>query len=181
MFSMQQMEEIARGLLESGRPFLWVIRAKENGEENKEEDKLSCQEELEKQGMLIQWCSQMEVLSHPSLGCFVTHCGWNSSIESLASGVPMIAFPQWADQGTNTKLIKDVWKTGIRLMVNEEEIVTSDELKRCLELVMGDGEKGQEMRKNAKKWKILAKEALKEGGSSHKNLKNFVDEVIQGY
>lgn len=66
-------------------------------------------------------------------------------------------------------------------MVNEEEIVTSDELKRCLELVMGDGEKGQEMRKNAKKWKILAKEALKEGGSSHKNLKNFVDEVIQGY
>ncbi|CBI36304.3 unnamed protein product, partial [Vitis vinifera] len=102
----------------------------ENGEENKEEDKLSCQEELEKQGMLIQWCSQMEVLSHPSLGCFVTHCGWNSSIESLASGVPMIAFPQWADQGTNTKLIKDVWKTGVRLMVNEEEIVTSDELKR---------------------------------------------------
>ncbi|RVW84389.1 Crocetin glucosyltransferase, chloroplastic [Vitis vinifera] len=131
--------------------------------------------------MLIQWCSQMEVLSHPSLGCFVTHCGWNSSIESLASGVPMIAFPQWADQGTNTNLIKDVWKTGARLMVNEEEIVTSDELKRCLELVMGDGEKGQEMRKNAKKWKILAKEALKEGGSSHKNLKNFVDEVIQGY
>lgn len=160
---------------------MWVIRAKENGEENKEEDKLSCQEELEKQGMLIQWCSQMEVLSHPSLGCFVTHCGWNSSIESLASGVPMIAFPQWADQGTNTNLIKDVWKTGARLMVNEEEIVTSDELKRCLELVMGDGEKGQEMRKNAKKWKILAKEALKEGGSSHKNLKNFVDEVIQGY
>lgn len=46
---------------------------------------------------------------------------------------------------------------------------------------MGDGEKGQEMRKNAKKWKILAKEALKEGGSSHKNLKNFVDEVMQGY
>lgn len=181
MFSMQQMEEIARGLLESGRPFLWLIRAKENGEENKEEDKLSCQEELEKQGMLIQWCSQMEVLSHPSLGCFVTHCGWNSSIESLASGVPMIAFPQWADQGTNTKLIKDVWKTGVRLMVNEEEIVTSDELKRCLELVMGDGEKGQEMRKNAKKWKILTKEALKEGGSSHKNLKNFVDEVMQGY
>lgn len=160
---------------------MWVIRAKENGEENKEEDKLSCLEELEKQGMLIQWCSQMEVLSHPSLGCFVTHCGWNSSIESLASGVPMIAFPQWADQGTNTNLIKDVWKTGARLMVNEEEIVTSDELKRCLELVMGDGEKGQEMRKNAKKWKILAKEALKEGGSSHKNLKNFVDEVIQGY
>lgn len=91
---------------------MWVIRAKENGEENKEEDKLSCLEELEKQGMLIQWCSQMEVLSHPSLGCFVTHCGWNSSIESLASGVPMIAFPQWADQGTNTNLIKDVWKTG---------------------------------------------------------------------
>ena len=59
--------------------------------------------------------SQVEVLSHGSLGCFVTHCGWNSTMESLGSGVPMVAFPQWTDQGTNAKMVQDVWKTGVRV------------------------------------------------------------------
>ena len=181
VLSKQQSEEIARGLLDSGRPFLWIIRAKENGEEEKEDDKLSCVEELEQQGMIVPWCSQVEVLSHPSLGCFVSHCGWNSTLESLASGVPVVAFPQWTDQTTNAKLIEDVWKTGLRVMVNQEGIVEGGEIKKCLELVMGGGERGQEVRRNAKKWKDLAREAVKEGGSSDKNLKNFVDEIIQGH
>ncbi|KAE8022884.1 hypothetical protein FH972_008645 [Carpinus fangiana] len=170
----QQKEEIARGLLDSGHPFLWVIRAKENEEEN-EEDKLSCKEE---KGMIVSWCSQVEVLSHPSLGCFVTHCGWNSTLESLVSGVPVVAFPQWSDQGTNAKLIEDVWKTGVRVTANEDGIVEGDEIKRCLELFIGVGDrKGEEMRRNAKKWKDLAREACKEGGSSYENLKSFVDEI----
>uniref|UniRef100_A0A2N9EWS8 Glycosyltransferase n=1 Tax=Fagus sylvatica TaxID=28930 RepID=A0A2N9EWS8_FAGSY len=176
-----QMEELARGLLDSGYSFLWVIRDTDrNGKEEKEIEKLSCREELEEKGMIVTWCSQVEVLSHPSLGCFVTHCGWNSSLESLVSGVPVIGFPQWTDQGTNAKLIQDVWKTGVRVNVNEEGIVESDEIKRCLELVMGDGEGGEEMRKNAKKWKELAREAAKEGGSSYNNLKAFVDEIEEG-
>ena len=180
VLSKQQSEEIARGLLDSGRPFLWVIRAKENEEEEKE-DKLSCVEELEQLGMIVPWCSQVEVLSHPSLGCFVSHCGWNSTLESLACGVPVVAFPQWTDQTTNAKLIEDVWKTGLRVMVNQEGIVEGGEIKKCLELVMGGGERGQEVRSNAKKWKDLAREAVKDGGSSDKNLKNFVDEIIQGH
>jgi UDP:flavonoid glycosyltransferase YjiC (YdhE family) len=176
-----QTEELARGLLDSGYSFLWVIRDTDrNGKEEKEIEKLSCREELEEKGMIVTWCSQVEVLSHPSLGCFVTHCGWNSSLESLVSGVPVIGFPQWTDQGTNAKLIQDVWKTGVRVNVNEEGIVESDEIKRCLELVMGDGEGGEEMRKNAKKWKELAREAAKEGGSSYNNLKAFVDEIEEG-
>ncbi|KAL4642847.1 hypothetical protein ACB092_02G049600 [Castanea dentata] len=169
----QQMEEIARGLLGCGRPFLWVIRAKENGEE----EKLSCKEELEQMGMIVPWCSQVEVLSHPSLGCFVTHCGWNSTLESLVSGVPMVAFPQWSDQGTNAKLIEDVWKTGVRVMVNKDGIVEGDEIKRCLELVVGDEERGEVIRRNAKKWKELAMEAANEVSSSYNNLKAFVDEI----
>ena len=85
----QQMEEVARGLLDCGRPFLWVVRTKENGEE--EEENLSCREKLEQMGLIVPWCSQMEVLSHPLLGCFVTHCWWNSSLESLVSGVPVVS------------------------------------------------------------------------------------------
>ncbi|KAA8527884.1 hypothetical protein F0562_035247 [Nyssa sinensis] len=175
VLSKQQMEEIARGLLESQRPFLWVIRETKNGE--KQEDKISCKEELEHQGMIVSWCSQLEVLSHPCLGCFVTHCGWNSSLESLVAGVPMVAFPQWTDQGTNAKLIEDVWKTGVRVTADEEGLVSSDEIKKSIEMVMAGEERGEEMRRNAKKWKDLAREAVKEGGSTDMNLKAFVDQV----
>uniref|UniRef100_F6I4D6 Crocetin glucosyltransferase, chloroplastic n=1 Tax=Vitis vinifera TaxID=29760 RepID=F6I4D6_VITVI len=77
VLSKQQSEQIARGLLDGGRPFLWVIRVKEN----EEEKTLSCHEELEQQGMTVPWCSQVEVLSHPSVGCFVSHTGWNEVIK----------------------------------------------------------------------------------------------------
>lgn len=173
----KQMDEIALGLLDSRRPFLWVIREKEN---EREEYRISFMEELEGQGMIVPWCSQLEILSHPSLGCFVTHCGWNSTLESLASGVSVVAFPQWTDQGTNSKLIVDVWKTGVRVRANEEGIVEGGELNRCIEMAMGGGERGDEMRRNAKKWRDLAVEAVKDGGSSNRNLMDFVEEVGGG-
>ncbi|XP_050208552.1 phloretin 4'-O-glucosyltransferase-like [Mercurialis annua] len=171
VLSKKQTEEIGTSLLSSNREFFWVIRENPN-------ELISCREELEEKGiMIVPWCNQVEVLSHPSVGCFVTHCGWNSTMEGLVCGVPMVAFPQWSDQGTNTKLIEDVWKSGVRGARNEEGIVESGEIKRCLELVMGDDEKGEEIRKNAEKWKLLARDAVKEGGSSDINLKAFVDEV----
>ncbi|MED6134214.1 hypothetical protein PIB30_035005 [Stylosanthes scabra] len=178
----KQMEEMARALLDSGHPFLWVIREKEKkkNKEEEEDGELSCREELEARGKIVSWCSQVEVLLHESLGCFVTHCGWNSTMESLACGVPMVAFPQWLDQNTNAKLIEDVWKTGVRVNRKEEEegvVVEGGEIKRCLDLVMGSGEKAKEVRENAEKWKRLAREAAKEGGSSEKNLKTFLQHV----
>eukprot|EP00258_Populus_trichocarpa_P011879 XP_002321086.3 crocetin glucosyltransferase, chloroplastic [Populus trichocarpa] len=183
VLSNRQMEEISRGLVQGGLPFLWVVRDEQNKKKEKEEDdQLSaCREAiLEKQGMVVPWCCQVEVLSHPSIGCFVTHCGWNSTLESLVSGVPVVAFPHWTDQGTNAKLIEDVWKTGVRVVANEEGIVEGDEIKRSLDLVMADGKTGEDFRKNAKKWKDLALDAVKDGGSSDKNLKAFVDEVGKG-
>lgn len=181
MVSKQQMEEIARGLLESRRPFLWVILPQlETGVEEKEENMiLNNMEELKRQGMIVPWCSQLEVLCHPSVGCFVTHCGWNSMLESLVAGVPAVILPQWADQGMNAKLVEDVWRTGVRLRTNEERkgIVESKELSRCLEIVMG-GESGEEMRRNAKKWKDLAREAVMEGGSSERNILAFVEDQV---
>ncbi|TKY47805.1 Crocetin glucosyltransferase [Spatholobus suberectus] len=175
----RQMEEVARALLDSGYPFLWVLR--ENYEKQGKEQELSCREELEQRGKIVKWCSQVEVLSHRSLGCFVTHCGWNSTVESLASGVPMVAFPQWSDQGTNAKLVHDVWKTGVRVddKVNEEGIVEAEEIRKCLEVVMGSGGEGQELRRSAKKWKCLARDAVKEGGSSDRNMRTFLDDVAR--
>ncbi|KAL2530161.1 UDP-glycosyltransferase 75C1 [Forsythia ovata] len=167
--SKQQMEEIAKGLIESQKPFLWVTR---------DANTLSFIKEVEKQGMIVPWCSQLEVLSHPSVGCFLTHSGWNSSIESFVSGVPVVAFPQWGDQPMNAKLLQDFWKTGLRLAAADGGIVMADEVSRCIEIVMGCGERGEDMRKQAQKWKNLAKDAVKEGGSSNVNLKVFIDQIV---
>ncbi|XP_074270898.1 crocetin glucosyltransferase, chloroplastic-like [Silene latifolia] len=176
-----QQEELARALITTHRPFLWVIREKDNkGKEEKqnknidEGDRLSCMNDLKHQGMIVPWCSQVDVLSHPSVGCFVTHCGWNSTLESITSGIPMVAFPQWTDQTTNAKLVEDVWRIGVRVQISEEEgLVKEEEIKRCLELVM----ESQEMKLNAKKWKELAVQASKDGGGSHMNLKCFIEDV----
>lgn len=180
VLSKHQMEEIAWGLLNSDRPFLWVIRESDDHDGKvKDTEILDCSEELEKRGMIVSWCSQLEVLSHPAVGCFVTHCGWNSTLESLVCGVPVVAFPQGTDQATNAKMIADVWKTGIRVSVNEEGMVGGDEMKRVLDIVTGDGERAENLRKNCEKWKELVREAVEDAGVSNSNLKTFVDEFPQ--
>ncbi|XP_010243149.1 PREDICTED: crocetin glucosyltransferase, chloroplastic-like [Nelumbo nucifera] len=178
----RQMEELASALIESGRPFLWVIRKNENAsEETKKEEEafLSRIEEQKREGMIVPWCSQVEVLSHPSVGCFLSHCGWNSTLESLVTGVRVVAFPQWTDQATNAMLIEGVCGTGVRVRAKEGEgdgVVEREEIMRCLDMVM-EGENGEEMKRNARKWKELAKKAVKEDGSSDKNLRRFVEEI----
>ncbi|KAJ0463622.1 putative crocetin glucosyltransferase [Helianthus annuus] len=176
VWSKKQKEAMAHGLLESNRPFLWVIKDKDREEAD---DEISYMHELKKLGLglMIPWCNQLEVLSHPSLGCFVTHCGWNSTLESMACGVPLVAVPKWSDQTTNAKLIEDLWGAGVRVTTNEEGVVEGEEMKRCIEMVMGGHERGEVVRGNVKKWKDLARKPMKEGGSSYMNLKAFVEEV----
>ncbi|XP_062000073.1 phloretin 4'-O-glucosyltransferase-like [Rosa rugosa] len=167
-----QMGEILHGLVDSGLPVLWVIR--KSGNEGGQETQNLINNTLKKeQGLIVPWCSQLEVLSHKSVGCFVMHCGWNSTIESLAAGVPVVGCPHFADQTTNAKLVEELWGTGVRARQNEEGVIEREEIKRCLEVVMGDGERGEEMRRNAQKWKGLAMKAVKGGGSSDDNLRNF--------
>ncbi|PWA65975.1 UDP-glucuronosyl/UDP-glucosyltransferase [Artemisia annua] len=162
--SMDQQEEISNGLLESGRPFLWVIR------DTDQAGRLSKIEELKEQGMIVDWCSQVEVLSHQAIGCFVMHCGWNSTIEALAAGVPVVAFPQWSDQAMNAKMIEDVWKTGVRMRKREVDgVVEGKEIDRCVEMVI----ENEEMKRNAKKWKGSAREALND---SESNLQAFLND-----
>ncbi|KAI3518586.1 hypothetical protein L1887_07391 [Cichorium endivia] len=166
--SMDQLEEIATGLLESRRPFLWVIRDSEQA------GRLSKLEELKKHGMIVDWCSQVVVLSNQAIGCYVMHGGWNSTVETLVAGVPTVVFPQWSDQPTNAKMMEDVWRTGIRVRRREEDgVVVGKEIERCVKFVMGD----EDIKKNAEKWRKLARQALGDGGSSTVNLQAFLNDV----
>ncbi|XP_054805355.1 UDP-glycosyltransferase 75C1-like [Prosopis cineraria] len=175
VLSKRQMEEIARGLIDSERPFLWPIR------EEKEQEKVSeYMEEMEGKGKIVRWCEQAEILSHRSLGCFVSHCRWNSSLEILAAGVPVLGVPQWGDQTTNSMLMEQVWKTGVRERVTDDgEIVGADEIRRCVEKVIRNPEKERDMRKNMARWRWreVSREAMKEGGSSNSNIRAFLDGI----
>ncbi|CAJ1779664.1 unnamed protein product [Sphenostylis stenocarpa] len=108
----EQIEELAYGLRESGSYFLWVVRESEETKLPKGFEKKS------EKGLVVPWCSQLKVLAHEAVGCFVTHCGWNSTLEALCLGVPMVAMPQEADQSTNAKHIEDVWKVGTKASVD---------------------------------------------------------------
>jgi pathogen-inducible salicylic acid glucosyltransferase len=118
------------------------------------------------------------VLTHEAVGCFVTHCGWNSTLEAVSIGVPLIAMPQWTDQVTNAKFIADVWKMGVRAVADEKEIVRSETIKNCIKELI-ETEKGSEIRKSALKWKNLAKSSFDEGGRSDKNIDEFVAALSQ--
>ncbi|CAI9108461.1 OLC1v1008050C1 [Oldenlandia corymbosa var. corymbosa] len=171
-----QMEEIGRGLVSSNCNFLWVVRSTEV-------DKVPNEliSEAEDRGLIVNWCPQLEVLAHEAVGCFVTHCGWNSTMEALSLGVPMVTMPVWVDQTTNSKFIVDVWQTGIRLKACESDgIVTKEEVEIVIKEVML-GEKSSELRNNALKWKELAKEAINEGGSSDKHIEEFVYDLMIFY
>ncbi|PON46706.1 UDP-glucuronosyl/UDP-glucosyltransferase [Parasponia andersonii] len=166
--SVKQMEELALGLKSTDLYFLWVVRASEL-------PKLPpnfAQDTAEK-GLILNWGSQLEILSHPAVGCFFSHCGWNSTVEALSLGVPMVGMPQWTDQPTDAKLMEDLWKVGVRVKVDENGIVGRDEIELCIREVV-KGKRSTEIRNNAKKWRNVALQAIREGGSSDKNIRQIV-------
>ncbi|XP_010475278.1 PREDICTED: UDP-glycosyltransferase 74E2 isoform X1 [Camelina sativa] len=163
-----QMMELAEGLRQSGHFFLWVVR-----ETEKNKLPRNYVEETGEKGLIVSWSPQLDVLTHESVGCFLTHCGWNSMLEGLSFGVPMIGMPHWADQPTNAKFMEDVWKVGVRVKADVNGFVRREEIVRRVGEVM-EGEKGKEIRKNGEKWKVLAREAVSEGGSSDKSINEFV-------
>ncbi|KAE8714456.1 putative Trichome birefringence-like 43 [Hibiscus syriacus] len=166
-----QMEELAMGLKRSGRNFLWVVR-------ESEQKKIPANfiEETSEKGLVVSWSPQLEVLGHKAVGCFMSHCGWNSMMEALSLGVPMVAPPHWTDQTTNAKFIADVWRVGIRAEIDGEGIIGKEEIERCIREVM-DGDQSEEMKRNAMNWKKSATDAVSEGGSSENNIIEFIAQL----
>ncbi|MED6135629.1 hypothetical protein PIB30_048419 [Stylosanthes scabra] len=171
-FTSEQMEELAFGLIATGFNFLWVITDLEREKLKKE---IFAEIHKDGKGLIVNWIPQLGVLSSNAIGCFLTHSGWNSTIEALCLGVPMVAMPQWTDQPMNAKYVEDVWKVGVRVKVDEDNgVVRREEIERCIRKVMGN-DHGKELRRNADKWRELAVEAVSEGGTSDNNINEFVN------
>lgn len=173
--SKRDLHEIARGLLASKVRFIWVLRPDIVSSDEPDPLPGGFLEESKGRGMVVQWCSQKEVLSHPSIGGFLTHCGWNSILESIWCGVPMLCFPLLTDQFTNRKLLVKDWRIGIgigELNSVSKEVVS----KRIEELVRG--KEGEEIREEVKKVKIVLESAISPNGSSTKNFDRFVSDLM---
>ncbi|KAF2298748.1 hypothetical protein GH714_026518 [Hevea brasiliensis] len=168
----KQMEEIAWGLKRSNFYFLWVVKISEEAKLPK-----GFAEEVADKGLIVNWSPQVKVLASEAVGCFLTHCGWNSTIEALSLGVPMVTLPRWSDQPTNAKFVEDVWRVGIRAKVDGDAIVKREEIEFCIKEVM-EGVKRNEMMKNSEKWRELAIEAVSEGGTSDRNIDKLVSQFI---
>jgi hypothetical protein len=159
----EQTAEFAWGLAAAGYPFLWAVR--DGGVlAGLPPDFLS---EVSGRCRLTTWCAQEHVLRHRAVGCFLTHNGWNSTCESIAAGVPMVCWPGFADQYTNSKYACEVWRVGARL----DDKVTREQVTRRVREVM-EGENA--VRGSAEMWKAKAEEAVCAGGTSYGNMQRMV-------
>ncbi|KAL0008662.1 hypothetical protein SO802_010164 [Lithocarpus litseifolius] len=191
-FGDNQVNEIAKALERAGFPFLWSLRRPppkggglafstehENLEEVLPEGFLDRTARI---GKIIGWAPQVAILSHPAIGGFVSHCGWNSILESLWFGVPIATWPLYAEQQFNAfEMVKEM-ELAAEIMLDyrteytdNQIIVTSEEIERGIKHLM---ENDSKIRKNVKEMTEKGRKALMDGGSSHFSLGRIIDDVI---
>nr|XP_011467653.1 PREDICTED: 7-deoxyloganetin glucosyltransferase-like isoform X2 [Fragaria vesca subsp. vesca] len=168
----QQLMEFAWGLANSKLPFLWVIRPDLIAGESAILPPEFVAETKER-GLIASWCPQEQVLNHPTVGGFLTHSGWNSTMESISAGVPMLCWPLLGDQRINCRYTCYEW--GIGMEISND--VKRDKVKKLVEELM-KGEKGKELKNKVMIWKKLAEDASSPLGSSHIALDNLVNQVL---
>ncbi|XP_023545103.1 UDP-glycosyltransferase 73C1-like [Cucurbita pepo subsp. pepo] len=192
-----QLIELGLGLEASKKAFIWVVRASNKLEKWIEEE--GFEERMKGRGVIIRdWAPQLLILSHPAIGGFLTHCGWNSILEGVAAGLPMLTWPLFSDQFLNEKFVADVLNIGVKVGAQypvmkmkeegeeegeEEEEgmveVRKEDVKEGIERVMGEGEEAEERRKKAREVGVMANKALEDGCSSHLNIALLIDDILK--
>jgi flavonol-3-O-L-rhamnoside-7-O-glucosyltransferase len=183
----EQLVELGLGLEASGKPFTWVIKAGKKFPEVEEWLAEGFEERVKDRGLIIRgWAPQVMILWHQSIGGFMTHCGWNSTIEGICAGVPMITWPHFAEQFVNERLVVDVLKTGVEVGVKgvtqwgheqKEVMVTRDAVEMAVSKLMDQGEAAEEMRMRARDFRLKARKALEKGGSSYNSINLLIQEM----
>ncbi|KAL6995463.1 Hexosyltransferase [Sarracenia purpurea var. burkii] len=192
-FSKTQLAEIASALEDTSCSFIWVVtkvlKTKKDVDQNEEwwlpegfEERLKDSEK----GMIIKgWAPQVLILEHPTIGGFLTHCGWNSILEGITAGVPLVTWPIIADQFYNEKLVTQVLRFGVpvgnedwKMWATEETpLIGREKIERAVRKVMSSGDEAMEMRRIAKQLGESAKKAVEDGGSSYNDLKTLIQDI----
>jgi UDP:flavonoid glycosyltransferase YjiC (YdhE family) len=137
-------------------------------------------------GFVIRsWAPQMLILNHPAVGGFVTNCGWNSTLESVSAGVPMVTWPRFADQFNNEKLAVEVLNVGVSIGAKDfgsgietHEVIAGEVIAESIERLMGDSEESDAIQKKAKDLGAEARSAVEKGGSSYDDVGKLMDELM---
>nr|XP_018630750.1 UDP-glycosyltransferase 92A1-like isoform X4 [Nicotiana tomentosiformis] len=186
--STSQMMALALGLEDSEKPFIWVVRPPIGfdlkGEFKSEWLPQGFQERVEKsnKGLIVKsWAPQLQILCHGSTGAFLTHCGWNSVLESLSQGVPIISWPLAGEQAFNSKMLMEEMGVCIELTKGVQSVIEKEDVKKVIDIVLSTSGKGKEMKEKANKIGISIREAVKEEkfkGSSVKAMDDFISTLL---
>ncbi|CAI9770647.1 unnamed protein product [Fraxinus pennsylvanica] len=170
--SSSQMDEIIAGLYGGGIRFLWVAQ----GETSRTQD--FCREN----GLVVPWCDQLSVLCHPSIGGFLSHCGWNSIKEAVLSGVPILTFPILLDQVPNAKMIVEDWQIGwkVKTIFEEENMINRDEIAQLVQRFMNlETRERKQLEKKVREIQQVCDTEFADGGSFQDNLDGFTKSILQ--
>ncbi|CAN6199424.1 unnamed protein product [Urochloa humidicola] len=182
--SAEQLREVAAGMKNSGHRFLWVVRAPlRDGErlfhprDDADLDALlpaGFMANTEGRGLVVKhWAPQVEVLRHRATGAFVTHCGWNSALEGVTAGVPMLCWPMYAEQKMNKVIMVEEAGVGVEMAGWEQGMVPAEEVEAKVRLVM-ETEEGERLRARVAAHRDAAVAACKAGGSSRAAFGQFL-------
>ncbi|TVU42924.1 hypothetical protein EJB05_09349, partial [Eragrostis curvula] len=186
--SLPQLVEVAHGLEATNRPFIWVVKPGNLDEFERWLAEDGFESRVGERGLVVRgWAPQTTILSHPATGAFVTHCGWNSVLECITAGLPMVTWPHFAEQFINEKLVVDVLRVGVPVGVKDAAqwgvemdavAATREDVEKAVAAVMDGGEEAEERRPRATELGRKAREAV-DGGSSYRNVALLVQHVEQ--
>eukprot|EP00249_Psilotum_nudum_P013418 c24322_g1_i1 orf=214-1143(-) len=166
-----QIEQLALGVEATKQPFVWAIREGAVHLPN------GFIERTRGRGLIVGWSPQLAVLNHAAICCFLTHCGWNSTMESIFTGVPMLCSPTYGDQFLNCELIVKKWAIGMRLKKGEGGMVEADEIEGAMGALM-QTEEGRGVRRRATAMKDKARKAWRTGGTSRSQMEAFLHQAL---
>jgi UDP:flavonoid glycosyltransferase YjiC (YdhE family) len=170
----KELIEMAWGLANSQQPFLWVVQPGSIcGAEWIDVLPECFIRNIGERGYIVKWAPQKEVLAHSAMGGFLSHCGWNSILESICKGIPMICRPCFGDQGVNARYVSHIWKVGLEL----ESELERGKIEKTVRRLMVD-EEGKEMRKRANNLKDIVDLCTREGGSSKNSLNELMEMIM---
>jgi hypothetical protein len=180
------LQDFLLGLEDSGVPFLLVLRSNVVNTEGSEAGSgvdhnvdpilpSGFPERTKEKGLIVSWAPQISVLRHPATAGFLSHCGWNSILESISFGVPMLCYPFTTDQPMNARYAVSVWKVGLEFQRRPDGSVERHEVATKVRALVT--EEGTQCRLEAMRWSGIARKAVEKGGSSYNHMAAFVADM----